>query len=123
MIEGRTIAVVIPAYRTGTVVRDVVNEIPPTIDRIIVVNDASPDDLDGILASISDPRLRVVRHEQNQGVGGATVTGMIAARRDGADIIVKCDGDGQMDPAEIPRLVLPIANGLADHVKGSRYHH
>jgi dolichol-phosphate mannosyltransferase len=123
MIEGRRIAVVIPAYRTGTVVRDVVNEIPPTVDRIIVVNDASPDDLAQILASISAPRLRVIRHEQNQGVGGATVTGMIAAIQEGADIIVKCDGDGQMDPADIPRLVLPIARGLADHVKGSRYHH
>jgi hypothetical protein len=62
-------------------------------------------------------------HEANQGVGGATVTGMMAAIQDGADVIVKCDADGQMDPADIPDLVQPIANGSADHVKGSRYHH
>jgi len=123
MVDGLRIAVVIPAYKVSPHIEAVVQAIPESVDRIIVVNDASPDDLSEILARITEPRLRVIRHEVNQGVGGATVTGMLAAIEDRADVIVKCDGDGQMDPADIPALVKPIALGWADHVKGSRYHH
>lgn len=68
-------------------------------------------------------RVRVVRRSQNEGVGGATVAGMLAALEDEADVVVKCDGDGQMDPRDIPRLVEPIVSGRADHAKGSRLKH
>ena len=64
----------------------------------------------------------MLRHETNQGVGGATMTGYRAALADGADIVVKVDGDGQMDPRAIPRLVAPIVQGRADYAKGNRFH-
>lgn len=123
MIDGMKVAVVIPCYRVSKDIAAVIAEIPASVDGIIAVNDASPDDTAVVLASITDPRLRTIHHERNQGVGGATVTGMLAAIEDGYDVVVKLDGDGQMDPADIPRLVGPLASGMADHVKGSRYHH
>jgi dolichol-phosphate mannosyltransferase len=73
--------------------------------------------------SLAHPRVRLLRHEKNQGVGGATITGMREALGAGCNIIVKCNGDGQMDPADIPRLLAPLLNGSADHAKGCRFHH
>jgi dolichol-phosphate mannosyltransferase len=93
---------------------------PDAIDRVIVVDDASPDDLGRELSRIEDSRLQVIRHEATLGVGGATVTGMLAAMRDDADVIVKCHGDGRTDPGNIPALIQPIAKGCADHVMASR---
>jgi glycosyltransferase involved in cell wall biosynthesis len=123
MIEGLRVTVVVPCYRVAREIEGVLRDMPDDVDRIIVVDDASPDNLREVLSTIKDPRLRVVRHWKNQGVGGATVTGMLAAIEERADVIVKCDGDGQMDPRDIPALVAPVARGAADHVKGSRYHH
>jgi dolichol-phosphate mannosyltransferase len=123
MIEGLRVAVVIPAYRVARELPRVVEEMPEGVDRIIIVDDASPDNSSGALSLVIDSRLQIIVHDANQGVGGATVTGMRAALQDGADVVVKCDGDGQMDPRAIPALVHPIAAGWADHVKGSRYHH
>jgi glycosyltransferase involved in cell wall biosynthesis len=123
MIEGLRVVVVVPAYGVAREIGEVIRRMPDGVDRVIVVDDVSPDDLQAVLAGIPDPRLRVLRHEKNQGVGGATVTGMLAAIEDGAEVVVKCDGDGQMDPQDIPALVAPVARGAADHVKGSRYHH
>lgn len=123
MIDGLRITVVVPAYRVALEIAGVLKAMPASVDRIIVVDDASPDDIGAALAAVADERMRVLRHETNQGVGGATVTGMLAAIQDGADVVVKCDGDGQMDPSDIPRLIGPLASGAADHVKGSRYHH
>ena len=70
----------------------------------------------------TDKRVRVVTHDRNRGVGGATMTGYERATEAGADIIVKLDGDGQMDPALIPQLIEPIVKGEADYVKGNRFH-
>lgn len=123
MIEGLRVAVVIPCYRVSRHIEEVVRGIPEGVDRIIVVDDASPDDLPEVLSRIGEPRMRIIRHEKNQGVGGATVTGMLAAIEEGVDVVVKCDGDGQIDPKAISALVKPLALGWADHVKGSRYHH
>jgi dolichol-phosphate mannosyltransferase len=123
MIEGLRVAVVMPAYRVARELPGVLSRMPHGVDRIFVVDDASPDDLASALSGVDDERVQLLVHATNQGVGGATVTGMLAAIEDGADVIVKCDADGQMDPADIPGLVQPIASGSADHVKGSRYHH
>jgi glycosyltransferase involved in cell wall biosynthesis len=123
MIDGLRVAVVVPAYRVARELPEVVKAMPADIDCIIVVDDCSPDDIAAALQPIAEGRVRLVRHEVNQGVGGATVTGILTAIEEGMDVVVKCDGDGQMDPADIPRLIGPIASGAADHVKGSRYHH
>lgn len=120
MIDGLRVAVVIPAYRVARELPGVLRRMPDAVDRVIVVDDASPDDLGQELSRLRDPRLQVIRHATTLGVGGATVTGMLAAMRDNADVIVKCHGDGQTDPSDIPALVRPIAKGWADHVMGSR---
>src|SRR5690606_32001950 len=69
----------------------------------------------------TDPRVRVIRHASNLGVGGAVITGYQAAIADGMDILVKLDGDGQMDASLIPDFIEPIINGEADYTKGNRF--
>lgn len=117
------IAVVIPCYRVRRHVLDVISRIDATVGRIYVVDDACPEKSGELVThSLSDPRIRVLRHEHNGGVGAAVVTGYEAALADGAQIVVKIDGDGQMDPAQMSRLVAPIAAGAADYTKGNRFY-
>ena len=117
------IAVVIPSYRVAAHVCDVIRRIGPEVSFIYLVDDACPDQSGTRAAQESaEPRLRVIRHESNQGVGGAVLTGYRAALQAGADVIVKVDGDGQMDPALIPHFVSPLANGTADYTKGNRFY-
>ncbi|MDE2582480.1 MAG: glycosyltransferase family 2 protein [Rhodospirillales bacterium] len=116
------VAVVIPCYRVREQVADVVDAIGPEIDLIYVVDDACPEHSgEHLLARCADPRVQVLVHEANQGVGGAVITGYRQALADGAEIVVKLDGDGQMAPALIPRLVAPIMEGRADYTKGNRF--
>lgn len=114
------VAVVIPAYRVAPRVADVVARIPGWVRHIVVVDDASPDDIGGALAGIRDGRLVVLRHEHNRGVGGAMKTGVAKALELGADIVAKIDGDGQMDPSLLHLLTDPIVQGDADIAKGNR---
>lgn len=123
MLKEKRIAVVIPAYRVEKQIGGVLRKVPEIVAAVFVVDDASPDGTSEAVRTVSDGRIRLIRNERNLGVGGATVTGMIAALEDGADIVVKCDGDGQMDPAAIPLLVAPLLEGAADHAKGTRFHH
>jgi glycosyltransferase involved in cell wall biosynthesis len=116
------IAVIIPCYRVRKHVSAVLAAIGPECDAIYVVDDACPEGSgDFVEATCRDPRVRVIHHAENQGVGGATLTGFRAALADGAEILVKLDGDGQMDPAWIPRLVHPLLEGEADYAKGNRF--
>ncbi len=116
------VAAVIPCFRVKRHILGVIARIGPECQRIYVVDDACPEGSgDLVETQCHDPRVRVLRHEQNQGVGGATVTGYRAALADGADVIVRLDGDGQMDPALIPTLIQPIADGEADYAKGNRF--
>jgi len=116
-----SIAVVIPAYRVASQVGRVVARVPPGVRHIIVVDDASPDGLQASLEALADPRLIVLRHDRNQGVGGAMKTGIRRALDLGADIVIKIDGDGQMDPMLIPQFIEPIVSGEADFTKGNRF--
>ena len=117
------IAVVIPAYKVRRHVLDVIARIGPEVDWIFVVDDACPEQSgDCVEQNTTDPRVVVLRHAHNQGVGGAMVTGYQAALEDGADIVVKIDGDGQMDPALLEGFVEPIRSGEADYTKGNRFH-
>lgn len=116
------IAVVIPCYRVTRHIAGVVSAIGTEVDLIYCVDDACPDGSgDFIATSIHDPRVRILRHAQNQGVGGAVMTGYRQAIADGADVIVKVDGDGQMDPALLPSFIAPILRGEADYTKGNRF--
>ena len=116
-------AVVIPCYKAAESIRAVVRAVPQEIGRIYCVNDASPDALAEVLddLALEEPRLQVLTHAENGGVGAATVTGYRAAIEGGAKIIVKLDSDGQMDPRLIPALIDPIVTGEADYVKGNRF--
>lgn len=117
------IAIVIPAYRVERDIETVLRGIPDYIKTIIVVDDASPDTGADLVAAMAkqDKRIELIRHEQNQGVGGAMLTGFRKALELGAQIVVKLDGDGQMDPIHIPALITPLIAGDADYVKGNRF--
>ena len=116
------VSVVIPSYRVTQHILNVISQIPAEVWRIYVIDDACPDSSGKFVeAQVSDSRVRVLYHPQNQGVGGAVMTGYRAAIADGAEIIVKVDGDGQMDPCLIPHFVEPILGGEADYTKGNRF--
>jgi glycosyltransferase involved in cell wall biosynthesis len=120
---GCDVAVVIPCYREADRIMGVLDGIGPEVTRIIVVDDACPERTgERVKERCRDPRVDVVVHDRNRGVGGATVTGYRRALEEGADVIVKVDGDGQMDPGMIPRLIAPIVRGDADYTKGNRFH-
>ena len=116
------IAVVIPCYKVRKHILSVITQIGPEVCRIYAVDDCCPDDSgDFVERHCRDERVKVIRNPQNQGVGGAVMTGYLAAIGEGIDIIVKVDGDGQMDPSLIPDFVTPILAGYADYTKGNRF--
>ncbi len=117
------VAVVIPCFRAADTVLDVIASIGPEVQRIYVVDDACPDRSgERVRSDCSDARVEVLEHEENQGVGGAVVSGYRAALEEGLDVVVKLDADGQMDPALISSLIRPLVLGRADYVKGNRFH-
>lgn len=122
-MEKKTIAVVIPAYKVEDHIEKVINGIPDIIDIIIVVNDCSPDHTTDRVRALNNPRIRIIEHKKNWGVGKAMLSGYAAAIEMGADIIIKMDGDDQMDPQYLPALIEPIDSGKADYTKGNRFLH
>lgn len=118
-----SIAAVIPAYRVEREIEAVLASLPDFIRHIIVVDDASPDRTAELVeqASRRDGRVILIRHEKNRGVGGAMVTGFRKALELGAQIVVKMDGDGQMEARHLPSLLVPLVRGQADYTKGNRF--
>lgn len=116
------IAVVIPCYRTKAYILPLIAQLGTEVDKIYVIDDACPE-MTGkyVKTECRDPRLTVLFHTKNLGVGGAVVTGYRQALHDGASIVLKLDGDGQMDPNLIPKFIAPIVSGKADYVKGNRF--
>ncbi len=117
------VAVVIPCFRAALIVGDVVAAIPDFVRTIICVNDCSDDNMQDVLDEIAalEPRVIVVSHVKNKGVGGATLSGYLRALDEGAEILVKIDADGQIDPDFIAPLITPILEGSADYAKGNRF--
>lgn len=121
--SGNVVAVVIPCYKVTAHVLDLIAGIGPEVALIIAVDDACPDGSGRLIEErCSDPRVHVVFQEPNRGVGGAVMAGYRHAIEVGASVIVKLDGDGQMDPALLPRFVAPILAGAADYTKGNRFY-
>src|SRR5688572_26336234 len=122
-----SIAVVIPCYRVRRHILQVIAGLPAQvegapIDLVLVVDDACPEGSgEHVHQHCADPRVVVLRHERNGGVGAAVVTGYREALARGATIVVKLDGDGQMDPALLPDLLAPLLRGEADYTKGNRF--
>lgn len=119
----RKIAVVIPCYKVAREVGDVIRRIGAEVSGIYCVDDGCPERSGATVKAIAadDPRVRVLEHAQNRGVGAAVLTGYDQALKDGADIIVKLDGDGQMAPEDINALIQPLIRGEADYVKANRF--
>ena len=116
------IAVVIPCYRVTDHILEVIAGIGLEVSEIYVVDDACPDGSGKFVQDQSkDKRLSFIFHEENQGVGGAVISGYKAAYADGADVVVKIDGDGQMDPSLISAIAKPVLEGSADYSKGDRF--
>lgn len=117
------IAVAVPCYRVTRHVLKVIAAVPDYVTAIYAVDDACPDGSgQWIRTHCKDPRVQVLTHEANQGVGGAIVTAYRRAMLDGMDIVVKVDGDGQMDPRLLPLFIHPILSGRADYTKGNRFY-
>jgi dolichol-phosphate mannosyltransferase len=117
------LAAVIPCYRVEREIQSVLQTVPSYIKHIIVVDDASPDSTADLVSASAetDERILLIRHPSNQGVGGAMVTGYRKALELGAQVIIKIDGDGQMDLEHLPRLLQPLMDGKADYTKGNRF--
>jgi glycosyltransferase involved in cell wall biosynthesis len=118
------IAVVMPAYNEAARIADTLQSIPSYVRHIIVVDDCSRDATSEVIRRLAeeDERIELIRHEKNQGVGGAMITGLTRARELQAQLIVKMDSDGQMSPDDLPALLRPLINGQADFAKGNRFH-
>jgi glycosyltransferase involved in cell wall biosynthesis len=120
--EAHKIAVVIPCYRVRAHILNVLATIGPEVETIYVVDDACPEETGKYVESQSnDPRVSVLYQPENSGVGGATLAGFVRAWSDGAEIVVKLDGDGQMDASRISVLIRPLAEGHADYAKANRF--
>ncbi len=117
------IAAVIPAYNVDRHIAEVLRTLPGFVRHIIVVDDASTDATAEVVSQVAarDRRVLLVRHAHNQGVGGAMITGFRKALELGAEVVVKVDGDGQMDPSYLPALLTPLLRGEADYAKGNRF--
>ncbi|MFC1717200.1 glycosyltransferase family 2 protein [Candidatus Poribacteria bacterium] len=124
MYRDMTVAVVVPAYNEEKLIGRVIETMPDFVDRIVVVDDKSRDGTVNVVknyqASSDTDRITLIQHERNQGVGGAIATGYKWARDNSMDIAVVMDGDGQMDPNDMPDLLDPIVEGDADYTKGNR---
>jgi glycosyltransferase involved in cell wall biosynthesis len=145
MFRGRVVAVVIPACNEADKIAATVRSVPDFVDHVIVVDDGSHDATAAIARAASDPlspaasdplsprsgsvdervwvrgRVEVIVHPQNRGVGAAITTGYARALELGAYATAVMAGDGQMDPADLPRLLGPVVDGDADYAKGNRF--
>ncbi|MHC1783126.1 MAG: glycosyltransferase family 2 protein [Anaerolineaceae bacterium] len=122
MFHKKTVGVVVPAYNESKLIQKTIQGIPNFIDKIIVVNDCSKDNTAQIVNEIQekDPRVELINHDVNRGVGGAISTGYIYCRDHDLDVAVVMAGDNQMDPVDLPALLEPIVADKADYSKGNR---
>lgn len=122
LVSGKKIAVVIPAFKVKKTILEVISQVDDRVRFIIVADDFCPEESGAFVEkNCRDSRVRVIRNEKNLGVGGAMKSGYVLALTLGADIVVKIDGDGQMDPRSMDLFVNPIVNGAADYSKGNRF--
>lgn len=122
MYNDKILAAVVPAYNEALQINKVADSMPEFIDHIVIINDASTDNSAEVLTELQQKNSRVVvlSHEVNKGAGGGIVSGYKWCRDNNVDIAVTMDGDGQMDPDDLPNLLRPIVEGQADFTKGNR---
>jgi glycosyltransferase involved in cell wall biosynthesis len=122
MLDGARIAVIVPAYREERLIARMLARVPAVADAVFVVDDASPDGTRAAAQKVTDPRVHVLSHPVNRGVGAAIATGYRAAVEAGHDVLVVMAGDDQMDPDDLLPLVRAVLAG-ADYAKGNRFRH
>jgi glycosyltransferase involved in cell wall biosynthesis len=122
MYQALTVAVVVPAHNEEKLIAKTISTMPELVDHVIVVDDASSDDTARVAKAVADERVQVITLIENQGVGGAILTGHEQALVLGADVSVVMAGDAQMDPEHLPRLLDPIVEGRAQFTKGNRFY-
>lgn len=121
MFRNRRVAVVVPCYDVAEQLESVVEALPDFVDHVVIVDDGSSSPVAEAIGLRARPKALSIRHEVNRGLARAMETGFRKALELDADVIVKVDGDGQMDPLEMPRLLAPIIAGHADITKGNRF--
>lgn len=122
MYKGATVAAVVPAYKEELMIAQVITTMPDYVDHIVIVDDCSPDDTSGAAAAVADSRVTLIRHEENQGVGGAILTGHRAALELGSDVNVIMAGDAQMDPQYLPPLLDKVTDEGYGFAKANRFY-
>ena len=122
MFNEKSVCVVVPAYNESSQIGKVIETVPGFVDKIVVVDDASRDDTEQIVRQYQREhnQIELIRHPENRGVGGAISTGYRWARDNGYSVTAVMAGDGQMDPAELEKIIKPVVEGSADYVKGNR---
>lgn len=120
--QNMRVAVVVPAYNEEKLIARTISTMPDFVDHIVVIDDASSDETASEAIAAGDPRMVLIRHEDNTGVGGAVCDGHLEALRLGCDVSVVMAGDGQMDPAYLPALIAPICDGTALFTKANRFY-
>lgn len=124
MYRDKKISLVIPAYNEERLIRPTLDGVPELIDKVYVVDDASPDNNQNeviIECAKKDHRIELIKHEVNQGPGGAIISGYLQSSKDGYDITVVVGGDNQMPLDEVKKFLDPIIDGKADYTKGNRF--
>jgi len=122
MYKGKSLCAVVPAHNEGTQIKRVIETMPDYLDRIVVVDDRSQDDTVSVVKNNfkNDPKVILIEHKKNQGVGGAIASGYMWAKDNEIDMAVVMAGDGQMDPKNLPDLLDPVAENRTDYTKGNR---
>jgi glycosyltransferase involved in cell wall biosynthesis len=120
VLEGQRVAVVVPAHDEEKLIAETIRSIPDFVDRVIVVDDKSGDDTVGAVRGMGDPRVVLIEHERNLGVGAAIITGYKRAMEERIDVTAVMAADAQMDPADLETLVAPVARREVDYAKANR---
>jgi len=122
MYKGKTIAIVIPAHNEATQIGRVIDTLPDFVDYIVIVDDVSSDNTVEVIEQYrqKNDKITLIEHQQNQGCGGALATGYKWAAQIGVDVAVRMDGDGQMNPEDLPALLDPVVEDKTDYAKGNR---
>ncbi|MBF0239903.1 MAG: glycosyltransferase family 2 protein [SAR324 cluster bacterium] len=123
MYRDKKVSLVIPAYNEQKLIKPTLENIPDIIDRIYVVDDCSPDNQNQVIEECAktDSRIILLKHTENQGPGGAIITGYLQSSQDNYDIAVVIGGDFQMPMDEVTKFLDPIIDGKVDYTKGNRF--
>ena len=122
MLNNKSIGVVTPAYNEGNLISKVIDTMPDFVDHMIIINDGSKDQTKQLIETraLNDPRIVLLNHETNQGLGQTLIDGYLKSIEMKIDVVAVMAGDAQMDPDDLKDVVMPVISGEADYVKGSR---